>query len=530
MANKTVIVAMLTIVITTLLYGCSGDVVFPGGESEKEPEIITSNVISVPIEKIRTLNPLLSLDEDSYYLNKLVYEGLFALNERLEAVKELAGSYEHDKESGIISIRLLDNVLWQDGEMLTAQDVKFTIDAFKSVPSNKQGTYGRIINLIKSAKVTDSHTITIQFGDPDNASIENLTFPILPAHKYKKPSDLARVESNFLPVGTGPYWISNVESGKKITLSGNPNFRKGTPKNLIELKWIPDKDEAVNLFDIGEINIAFLRSIDRNTLVEDKVVKMVSFLSNEVEVLGFNFNHGALQNTDVRRAIAYSIDNRSILETCYYNSGVLNDSIYYPGYFGVETDEDLIEYDVIKGSSLLKSSGYEGLSLDLIFNGENKARNLAAQIVKLGLEKSGISVNLVSLPRDDYNARLLKGDFDLYIGGFKINDNYDLRPLLHTKGELNHISYSNEQMDALLDELQRCLSVKEKRAAFEGLNGLYRDEIPYYCLLYKTYGLAASTGMTGEIRPGFNNIFAGCEEWRVTYEKPITIESGQAGD
>lgn len=520
MIRKPFVTVLLFTLLLLFCVGCTDDAVFPGNETENQPERITSTIVSIPIEKVRTFNPLLSLDEDAYYLNKLIYEGLFTFNSNLEAVGALAESYEYEEGGGSLRIRLKGGVTWQDGEAFTAEDVKFTIDAYRSVPAAQQGSYGAFIGLIKSAKILDALTIQIQFADADNAALENLMFPILPSHKYKRPGDLSKDSKNFIPMGTGPYLISHIEAGKQITLSGNPYYRGTVPENTLQFKFMPNKEEAVNLFDIGEVNLAFLRDINRDTLVEDKVVKMVSFPSNEAEVLGFNFSHGALQNRNVRQAIAHAVDNQMILETCYYNNGLLNKTIYYPNYRGIESEGALYEYDPGKAAALLKTSGYEGLSLSLLFNGENHARNLAAQIIKSGLEKAGISVTLVPLVKEEYNAALLKGDFDLYLGGFRFSENYDLRPILQSGGANNSIRYSNAQMDALLDKLQQGVSSEHKSRTFESIHELYSKEIPYYCLLYKTYGLAASVDLTGEIQPRFYHIYHGSEDWRVTYEKP----------
>ena len=411
MIRKPFITVLLFIILLFFCIGCTDDAVFPGNEAEDQPERITSNIVSIPIEKVRTLNPLLSLDEDAYFLNKLIYDGLFTFNGSLEAVGDLAESYEYESGGGSLRIRLKNGITWQDGNAFTAEDVKFTIDAYKSVPSGQQGSYGAFIDLIKSAKVLDELTVQIQFIDPSNAALENLMFPILPAHKHRRPGDLAKDSAQFIPMGTGPYFISNIEAGKQITLSGNPSYRGTVPENTLVFKFMPNKEEAVNLFDIGEVNLAFLRAINRNTLVEDKVVKMVSFPSNEAEVLGFNFNHGALQNHTVRQAIAHAVDNQMILETCYYNNGILNETIYYPGYRGIESEGALYEYNQDKAAALLKASGYEGLSLSLLFNADNHARNLAAQIIKSGLEKAGISVTLMPLVKEAYDTALLKGDF-----------------------------------------------------------------------------------------------------------------------
>ncbi|GAB1475272.1 ABC transporter substrate-binding protein [Bacillota bacterium] len=507
------------VILLLLLSGCSDDDDLQGTGQGNEMETISSNLIYIPVERIRTLNPILSKDEDAYYLNNLVYQGLFTLNANLEAVGVLAESYEYTA-TGSLLLHLAKGVTWHDGNAFSAEDVKFSIDAYKSVPVNKQGLHAEAVSLIKSVKVTDPFAVEIQFVDQNNAAIENLTFPILPAHKFKRPADMLKAEEDFFPMGTGPYWVSNIEEGRQIALSGNPGFKGSVPKNILAFKFMPGKADSLNLFELGEINLTYLRDVERDTLIEKKSVNIVSFTANEAEVLGFNFSHGALQQADVRKAIAHAVDSDIILETCYFNSGILNDSIYYPGYLGSETGISAYGQDVSKGRELLKASGNEGLSLRLIFNSDNHSRNLAAGVIRANLEKIGINVEAIPLIKEDYEKSLAKGDYDLYIGGFMFGENYDLRPLLHTGGAMNYIRYSNIRMDELLTRMQQGITPEERRDVFKELHALYKEEIPYLCLLYKTYGFAASKDLQGEINPYFYNVYNGCEKWRMTYQKP----------
>jgi hypothetical protein len=69
MNRKPFIALMFFILIISIMMfgiGCAEDAVFPGNEAEKQPERITSNIVSIPIERVRTLNPLLSLYFNSY--------------------------------------------------------------------------------------------------------------------------------------------------------------------------------------------------------------------------------------------------------------------------------------------------------------------------------------------------------------------------------------------------------------------------------------------------------------------------------
>lgn len=521
MTNKRLLKYIIIQLLCTAIFltGCDKDPNIQGSEPDKEPEMISSDVVSIPIEKVRTFNPLLSNDEDAYYVNKLIYQGLFTFDEGLSAKGVLAESYNYD-DKGNLLITLVKDAVWQDGEGFTSKDVKFSIDAYNSVPIANRGVHAAESSLIKSVRVIDTYSVQLQFADLNRAAIENLTFPILPAHKYKNAGDLIASVGNFKPMGTGPYSVSLWEEGKEMVLSGNPNYKGAIPKNTLIFKYMPQKENALNLFSIKEINLTYLREIDRDTLIENKDVEIIPFTSSEVEVIGFNFNHGALQDPIVRRAIAHAIDNRTILENCYFNSGILSDNIYYPGYLGVENSEDAYPFDTAEASALLKSTGNEGLSLNIIFNGDNHSRNLAAQLIKNGLEKIGISVSLSSLTKEEYEKSLDKGDFDLYIGGFRFNGIYDTRPVLQTNGVLNKARYSNPQLDEYLDQMQSGINREEKKAVFEHISKIYTQEIPYYCLLYKTYGLAVSKDLEGSINPYFHNVYNECEDWKLVYEKP----------
>ena len=69
-------------------------------------------------ESMDTLNPLSSQSEDTYYLSKLIYEGLFAFDENLSAVPQLVKDYSVDTQRAMIKITLRNGVTWHDGNSL----------------------------------------------------------------------------------------------------------------------------------------------------------------------------------------------------------------------------------------------------------------------------------------------------------------------------------------------------------------------------------------------------------------------------
>ena len=75
MTKKTIAIAAIFIIALSGLTGCGQTTNFLTGSTEQSVNTVRSDEVYIPIEKIRTLNPLITKDEDAYYVDKLIYEG-----------------------------------------------------------------------------------------------------------------------------------------------------------------------------------------------------------------------------------------------------------------------------------------------------------------------------------------------------------------------------------------------------------------------------------------------------------------------
>ncbi|MDD2484065.1 MAG: ABC transporter substrate-binding protein [Eubacteriales bacterium] len=524
MLKKSILIIITIAALLLLLTACRSATGFLEKDAEESPELAVSTEISIPMEKIRTLNPVIARDEEAYYLNKLIYQGLFELDADLNAIGQLAESYRYEEDGVSVSVSLKNGIKWQDGTAFSAEDVKFSIEAYLSVYNvAEKSMYAPYVDLIKGVKVVDDKEVLITFKDPKNAAIENLTFPILPLTTAKKAIQVQKLKTGFKAIGTGAYMVESTEGDKLIKLVGNPYYKGSVPKNSFLVRYIPDKADAVNLFDIRQYNMTFLKEGDRDALLSDIDATVSSFPSNEVEVLGFNFRKPALADKKVRQAVACGIDAKEIIESCYYGNGIINDTIYFPNYLGIASNKPVNPYDPDKAKLLLAEAGVTELSLELLVNADNSERVLAAKTIKESLQKVGIEVVLNSVPAAEYKSKLAGGSFDLYLGGYRIKDTYDLRPLLRSYS--NPIGYSNTLLDNLLDKMQSPITKEDKKETFEGIRKVLRQDTPYYCLLYKTYGIVASDDLKGDVTPQFFDIYNGCETWNLTYEVSTAEET-----
>lgn len=537
MRKKKIVAMALILVFLSLTVGCGENTNFLGGGGEEQIPVVTSWEIYLPAERMRTLNPIVSKDEDAYYIDQLLYEGLFRLDEYLKAVPVLASRYTYDQEEHAVTIYLKKGIKWHDGESFTAKDVKFSIDAYLSAASANQTLYASYVQNISAVSLVKNNDdqVKIKFKPNASASMANLTFPIVPQHRFKSVDTAKNIKASFLPVGTGPYQVKEFNEMSDLVLVGNDRYHGGyVPKNTLHFELMPDKLNAYHLMEVDNISLTFSKDLNRETLYANQKVQVVSFPSNEVEVVGFNFRKALFSDKQVRQAIACAINTKEILDGAYFKNGILNDTIYYPDFLGVQSGKSKYDYDSARGKLLLAEAGYtdknedgwveneEGdhLSLRILVNEEDQARMAAANMIKSGLEKISVQSVIVAKDWKSYQTDLAQGNFDLFLGGFQLQENYDLRSLLHS-GYGNVIAYTNPELDELLDRMESGITEEERAETFQEVKKILAQELPYFCLLYKTYGAAVSPSIRGEVRPFFHNLYSGSEKWFREYQQPV---------
>ena len=103
-----------------------------GGVSEsrntQQVEYQPMKTVYLAMDRVETLNPLVSSDSDVFYISQLVYSSLFRLDENLNIEPDLVKSYKTSPSEGSVSIKLRQDVKFSDGSSLTAADVSYTVN------------------------------------------------------------------------------------------------------------------------------------------------------------------------------------------------------------------------------------------------------------------------------------------------------------------------------------------------------------------------------------------------------------------
>lgn len=490
----------------------------------------TSQNVILPIVSLSSFNPLVSKDEDTYYISKLIYDGLFTLDDTMTPTPQLVENYAVNKTDQSITLTLRKNIVWHDGKEFTAEDVKYSIDAFKA--AGDRSVYQADILAIKNAKVEAPDIITIFFNNASEMSLDLLTFPILPKHQFGKIVNALDKVNGFIPIGTGAYKYESFDPTSQLKLIANNEYFGQKPKNTLIFRVLPSQLNFFNLLKASNLSLIFSKAATRETEISGEDVSVVDFPSNEFEYLGYNFLNANLSKKTVRFAVAYAINPKEIIDESYYGSGIANDTIYFPGYLGTEPSEEPYGNDVALSEEYIKKAGYEDkngdgivenaegvpLTFRILVNNDNEARMLAAIQIVDSLKDVGIKASINAVEWTAYLTQLQSGDFDLYIGGLKLSKNMDMRHLLSKDGQYNYIGYNNGKTDELLNQMRSGLTPDEMKATYLKIRDILQTDLPYFCLLYKTTGAIQSPALVGDVLPSFDDYYRGCESWYCRYE------------
>lgn len=504
------------------------------GKTEDGIKYQISETVNLPMEKIRTLNPVTSMDQDVYHMSKLVYQSLFTLDETLTPTPQLVNMYSYDNSNVSMDITLNRDAYFSGGRNLKAADVKYSIEQYKAAAASGSTVYGGYVAHIKSVKLDkeDDYKLTIFFDSKVNMGEEQLIFPVVTESTYGK-YDAYKVKSGkFIPEGSGPYMVEKYNDIAGLTMVANPNYRGEKPKNTLNFVILPSRDDLVSLLDVGKINFGISTEISRDADIADKDIVDRSFPLNQVEVIGFNFNKPYMKAKRVRKAVAYALDCADINDSVYYKKGILSDTILYPGYMGLENKGDIYPMNLDKAEKLLLDYGFkhkdgdgpmvdkedEPLVLRILVDGTAKERMVIFEELQESLTYLKVGCQLIQAQgTEEFKQMVYAGDYDMFIGGLTINETYDLRPLLAT-GYGNPLGYSNPNLDKLMDRIKSGISQEKKREALEEIRNILADEIPYYTILYKSGGgLVASSLMDYQDTTLFDYYFRGVEKWRCRY-------------
>jgi peptide/nickel transport system substrate-binding protein len=347
-----------------------------------------------------------------------IFEGLTKINADFSVTPLLAESWSLSPDLKTLTFKLRKDVHFQDGEPLTSRDVKFSFERAAAPDStNKEKAFFASIEAIDAS---DPGVVSLKFKQPSFDALFHLG---MNTAIIVDPKSSAANATN--PVGTGPYKLANWTKGSSVTLEKWDGFRDASKIsiNKATFRIINDPSAEVAALLAGDVD-AFPRFQGLESVGQfqsDPRFKVTVGGTEGKTILSINNKKKPLDDVRVRRAIAYAIDRKAIIDGAQNGYGTPIGSHLTPTDPGYVDLTGEYPHDPAKSKALLKEAGVATpLSLSLILPPPAYARKggeiIAAELAEVGIE-----------------AKIENVEWAQWLSGVYKDKNFDLTIISHVE-------------------------------------------------------------------------------------------------
>lgn len=469
------------------------------------------------------INP--AMDEHGE-INILLFDGLTAHDGENQVVPALAESWEFDEAACTYTFHMVEDAVWHDGEPVTAEDVKFTIEAIMNPDNGSENAPN--YEDVEEITVIDDHTVAFQLAAPNVAFLDYMTMAVLPKHLLEG-EDMQTSDFFRNPVGTGPYKLASWEEGQAITLTKNEAYFKGEPNiDTIVFKIVPDDNAKALQLKSQELDLALLTPKDAATFAGDEAYTCYDMKTSDYRGILFNFaNEYWRNNRDLIPAVCYGIDREAIINAVLLGQGM---PAYGPLQRNIYNNEDVEHYDYSpeKAKAVLEEAGCEQGDDGFYYrNGEkvgfvisvgagDQVRIDIAQIAAQQLKEIGMDVTVEIPAQVDWG-----GQMAYLIGwGSPFDADDHTYKVFGTGKGANYSSYSNELVDKYLTQARQSDDPAVRAEAYAQFQTELANDPAYAFICYIDANYVADAAISGiapETVMGHHGvgIFWNVEEWTI---------------
>jgi ABC-type transport system substrate-binding protein len=402
----------------------------------------------------------------------------------------------------------LRNATWQDGEPITATDVRF---AWQRDAADTPGSLARwMADRITDVQVVTARDIRVLYRNGERWDDYALGPHVMPSHRLAEATTEQRAAYAREPVHAGSFAIAAWLPGN-ITLSAFKDYILGAPKlGRLEIHFFTSRSAALQALLRGDIDVApspvleadLARTLDR--FADGKLLLAHYVPTEALTLLRFGPDPKRFGDPRVREAIELTIDRQSIIDDVFVGRARVPRTYLVPPLWAATEDVPPARPDRERARALLASAGFvrgqfgileragERLTATVAVAAGSSARADVARRVAADLAAIGIAVDLHERPLVDLTADVSAGRFDLAVTSEEAAD-----PQLASEKWRGLV---DPWFDALAAVAARAPDRTEKRALYAEMQRIWLLALPALPL-YQELRIDVAPQALAEVQP-----------------------------
>lgn len=511
--KKKIFTVLLTMILVLGGLGF-GQAIKVAEAKESADDTFTFSIDSGPV----SLNPISANDRWGMTAVNLVFSPL-ARSESDGAIKnELANEIVKADDGLSVTVTLKENLVWSDGQPLTADDVVFTYE--KKIDKNN-GASDMLWVGEQPVTVEKIDDLTIKFTLPAlNVPILNqvaVDTYILPKHVYEN-VDFAEAEVNVDPVGSGPYKFAEYKKGEYLKFEANESYYGGQANlNNVVLQIISNPDTAKVALQSGEVDAGLVQPAEVKEMQKNDL-KIRSYSENRVGYMGINMNSKKVADEKVRQAMFLALNKPEMNKATYLNKKYYSNaySILPPNNEYYNNKVKKYKTNVKKATDLIKEADAEGTQLNLGYMTGDKIQKMQVTFIKEALEEIGLKVKLSAVETAALVTELQKENskkYDMYISGYIWgNDPGAYKSQFKSDGDFNIMHYKNDKVDELFNAGANELDEVKRKDIYNQLQTEIANDAVFYPIVDNKKIIASNPSVKGFSDAKFVPVYI-MEDW-----------------
>lgn len=462
------------------------------------------------------LNPLLVSSESGRLVLSLIFRPLFTVDQKFDCLPCLAENVTFSNGCKTVDITLKKDVLWDDGSSFTSSDVDYTVN--KIIEYGEESPYFQYFSNVEGYAANGTHGYRFNLTSADAGFPALLTFPIVKRNS---------LGNSIKFIGTGDYTVKEYKEYSSLLLVSK-NLEDKTNICKIKVSLLPDNSSAFSGYKLGQIDLFKLSAEDALSGSVDEAKSFVSSNTNRYSFLAVNHASSLLSDPALRRIISQITSAETVTKDLAPDFAISADSMVNPAaHFAIKNEasyDDLkIELDSLgyttdeSGTRIKKTSdGNKKLIFDIIVNGENHSKVIAAQYIANLLSSYGINTTVRELEYTVYTDALKSGSFDLALCETAISLNNDYTFLLGSEGSMNFGGYSSKKADSLLTSIAETPDKSKRTEYLNQLQTLFFKDMPHIPLWFKSSKIVYNNSLIKKpVLGGISDDFGGISTWKL---------------